>query len=239
MYKYTVSVPPPGLNFNFLNRNAEIQELISTIVRDFAESNFIGERDEQNNPLPSDPSLKIYVENPTPFDNFDDITSIDMKEIMGYPEKEWTFRHTLGSGSLLGKSCQAALSLSGHQEKTQRLAYLFGKHLALAWEANKDLEPFHFFFLPYQKTFSLIGAPILFHLEHDQSLYEEIKKGQISVDNVDFQKIHEIVSQGPGIDKTKELQTKHAQIALEVLNHFPLCDAKLALEKIISSLLIV
>jgi decaprenyl-diphosphate synthase subunit 2 len=222
-----------------LHRNSEIQELISTVVRDLAESNFIGERDEQNNPLPSDPLQKIHIENPTPIENFDDITSIDMSEILGYSEREWTFRHTLGSGSLLGKSCQGTLNLSGHPEKTQRLGYLFGKHLALAWEANKDLEPFQLFFLPYGKKFSLISAPILFHLEYDPSLYDEIRKGLISIDNVDFQKIHQIVAEGPGVEKTKELQTKHANIALDVLNHFPPCDAKLALEKIISSLLTV
>lgn len=219
-------------------RNSEIQELISTVIRDFAESNFIGERDEQNNPLPSDPKLKIHMENPTPLENFYDITSIEMSEIMGYPEREWTFRHTLGSGSLLGKSCQGTLSISGHQEETQRLGYLFGKHLALAWEANKDLEPFQNPFLPYHKTFSLISAPVLFHLEQDPSLYDEIRKGKISIDNVDFIKIHEIILEGTAVDKTKELQLKHAQIASDILNQFPRCDARSTLEKIISSLLV-
>ncbi|XP_067633179.1 all trans-polyprenyl-diphosphate synthase PDSS2-like [Eurosta solidaginis] len=34
-------------------RNQEVVELISSAIRDFSEAQFIGERDEQNNPLPS------------------------------------------------------------------------------------------------------------------------------------------------------------------------------------------
>lgn len=45
-------------------------------------------------------------------------------------------------GSLLGKSCQGALKLAGHPPEMQRHAYLFGRHLALAWQACIDLEPF-------------------------------------------------------------------------------------------------
>lgn len=45
-------------------------------------------------------------------------------------------------GSLLGKSCQGTLKLAGHTEEMQGKGYLFGKHLALAWQACLDREPF-------------------------------------------------------------------------------------------------
>lgn len=219
-------------------RNCEIQELISTVVKDMAESNFIGERDDQNTPLPSNPALRIHVENLTSLDDFNYHNKlIDCDEIFGYPEREWTFRHTLSSASLLGKSCQGTLALGGHSQSLQKQGYLFGKNLALAWQANMDLEPFRLHRLPYNSTFSLISAPVLYHLEHDPSLYDEIKKGATSVDAIDFQKMYEIISSGPGIEKTKELQIKHGQIAMDVLNSIPSCDAKTALQNIIAAVL--
>lgn len=156
-----------------------------------------------------------------------------MKHVLGHPEREWSFRHTLSSGSLLGKSCQGTLKLAGQTEQLQRQGYLFGKHLALAWQASMDLEPFRLNDLPIGSTFSLISAPILFHLDHDHSLYEEMKKGQYSVENIDYRKVHEIVSDGPGIEQTKDLQRKHSQSAMTVLDDFPPSDARTALQNII------
>jgi decaprenyl-diphosphate synthase subunit 2 len=215
------------------NRNQELIELISSSVRDLAESNFIGERDEQNNALPSDPALKIDVDFEDNIDQISSTRGINMSHILGHPEREWSFRHTLSSGSLLGKSCQGTLKLAGQPESFQKQGYLFGKHLALAWQASMDLEPFRVSELPHNSTFSLIGAPILFHLDHDPTLYEEIKKGKDSVDDINYAKVHQIVLEGPGIEKTKELQRKHSQAAMTVLENFPPTDARTALQNII------
>jgi len=40
-------------------RNQELVELISSAVRDLAEAEFVGDRDAQNNPLPSKPILDV------------------------------------------------------------------------------------------------------------------------------------------------------------------------------------
>lgn len=156
-----------------------------------------------------------------------------MSHILGHPEREWSFRHTLSSGSLLGKSCQGTLKLAGQPESLQKQGYLFGKHLALAWQASMDLEPFRMSELPHNSTFSLIGAPILFHLDDDPTLYEEIKKGKNSVDDINYVKVHQIVMEGSGIEKTKELQKKHSLAAMTVLENFPPTDARTALQNII------
>lgn len=82
-------------------------------------------------------------------------------------------------------------------------------------------------------TFSLVSAPVLYHLEYDPSLYDEIEKGKVSVEKIDYAKIHKAILDGPGLEKTKELQRKHTTAAIGVLEKFPATDARTALENII------
>lgn len=156
-----------------------------------------------------------------------------MSLILGHPEREWSFRHTLSSGSLLGKSCQGTLKLAGLPKSLQKQGYFFGKHLALAWQASMDLEPFRVQELPHNSSYSLVSAPILYHLDHDPSLYDEIKKGRRSVDDINYAKVHRIVRAGPGIEKTQQLQRIHSKSAMKVLDEFPPSDARNALQNII------
>jgi decaprenyl-diphosphate synthase subunit 2 len=155
---------------------------------------------------------------------------------MGSAENEWKLRHTLAGGTLLGKSCQAAVLLARHPEELQREAYFFGKHLYLGWQASKDLEIFVSKELPASGKFSLVSAPVLFHLEYDHSLYEDIKKGLDSVDKIDYSKVHEKVRNGPGLEKTKELMNKNNLIATTLLYKFPQSDSRRALENIVMAL---
>ncbi|GLH06334.1 Decaprenyl-diphosphate synthase subunit 2 [Gryllus bimaculatus] len=190
-------------------QNQDLVELMSSAVRDLSEGEFLGRRDQQNNPLPSPDEVK------------------DAKA-------DWTRRNVLSAGSLLGKSCQGTLKLAGHSRELQEKGYLFGKHLALAWQACLDLEPFR---TSSQYTpgsaFNLTSAPVLFHLQHDHSLFEEIEKGIDSVENVDYEKIHSTVMDGPGFELTKNLQKEHSQQAMEVLSVFQESDAQTALRNII------
>lgn len=203
-----------------------------TAARDIADANFIGDRDLQNNPLPTDPAKRAEPFSETQVDMIDNRKPFIVKDLLSGAEKEWELRHTLANGTLLGKSCQSALLLAKHSEEHQRQAYLFGKHLALAWQASIDME-FYKNELPFGQKLSLISAPVLFHLEYDPSLYEEIKMGYDSVDDVNFYKIHQIITKGPGIAKTKELQSKHTMQAMKELYKFPKSEARLALENII------
>ncbi|XP_070501748.1 all trans-polyprenyl-diphosphate synthase PDSS2-like [Chironomus tepperi] len=217
-------------------RNQDLFELILSGLKDQAESNFIGDRDDDNIALPSNPALKINLIDSKLLDDFENTRDIDLSLIMGHPEREWNFRHSLSSGKLLGKSCQGTLKLAGQSKALQKHGYTFGKHLALAYQASMDLEPFKLQELPLTITFSLVSAPVLFHLDYDPSLYEEIKKGKKSVTNIDFRKIHKIVADGPGIDETKELQRKHGEIAMDVLNEFPDSDARTTLQNMFLSM---
>lgn len=190
-------------------RNQDVVEMMSTALRDLAVGEFLGRRDKQNNPLPSPPP------------HTDALT-------------DWTQRNVLSAGSLLGKSCQGTLKLAGHGVELQEQGYKFGKHLALAWQACLDLEPFTAGsqYIP-GSMFSLTSAPVMFHLERDESLLVEIDKGLENVQNVDYAKVHEIVSGGPGIALTKALRKKHAQKAMDVLQVFQESDARTALSNII------
>lgn len=135
-------------------RNQEVVELISSAVRDFSESEFIGERDEQNNPLPSKPirknaiKLEQVLNKHIEFDANDALVPLKIDEALGIPEKEWECRNILSAGSLLGKSCKAAIKLARLSEELQHQAYLFGTHLSLAWQACLDAEPFQTDTLP-------------------------------------------------------------------------------------------
>lgn len=218
-------------------RHQELNELMSTAFRDIAESNFIGERDIQNNALPSNPKNRLKEKRVQTIstDQIDNKQPWNLKDAMDTPESEWTLRNTLANGTLLGKSCQSALLLAKHSVERQRYAYFFGKHLALAMQAIIDLFPYKNNFM-YNQKLSLISAPMLFHLDYDPSLFDEIRKGYDSVDNIDFRKIHELVMNGPGIELTKQLQSKHSVLALKELEKFDKSDARNALENIILAL---
>jgi len=209
-----------------------------TAARDISDSHFIGDRDVQNNPLPTDPSMKSekmmksQVVGEMQVDEVDNRKPFNLKDVMGSPENEWTLRHTLANGTLLGKSCQSALLLAKQPEEIQKHAYFFGKHLALAWQASIDLEPYKTD-LPFGNKLSLVSAPILFHLEYDPSIYKEIKKGSESVDDINFYKLHKEIQRGPGLERTKELQSKHTLLAMTELYKFPKSEARSALENII------
>lgn len=225
--------------FITFNRNQELVGLISSAVRDLVEAEFIGDRDEQNNPIPSQPSKTVRRQTELTDENYDQhmwddvLKPINKENFMGTPDSEWTLRHILNAGSLLGKGCQGALKLAGLPDATQKNGFLFGKHLSLAWQACLDLEPFQSSTLAPGATFCLVSAPVLYHLEYDPDAYEEIKKGYVSVENVDYTKLHSEIMKGPSIDKTQNLQRKHSLAAMKVLNKFPATDARSALQNIL------
>lgn len=138
--------------------------LMTSAYRDLAESAFIGDSDDQNNPLPSKPetpagtnSHECALEELDFGDVRDNMEPMRIEGVMGHPEKEWSLRHVLGGGSLLGKSCHGALMLAGHPEELQKQGYLFGKHMSLAWQASIELQPFLLNQLPLGKIVCVVS----------------------------------------------------------------------------------
>lgn len=211
-------------------KNQELNELMSSALRDLAECEFIGDRDEQNKPLPSRP---IITEKNIEIASEVGTEALNSVEALGNAKAEWTLRNILGGASLLGKSCQGALMLSGHSDFAQRDAYLFGKHLALAWQAYFDKE---LFVDNKSGRFSLVSGPVLFHLQYEPEDYGLIEKAGRNAENVDFEKLRKLVLNGPGIEKTGELQKEHSEVALQMLEGFQVEDATIALRNIINSM---
>ncbi|KAL1491667.1 hypothetical protein ABEB36_012229 [Hypothenemus hampei] len=210
-------------------RNQDVVELMSSAVRDLAEAEFVGPRDKENNPLPARP--KNVQQEYTQFTD-NNLEPLIVSEALGNAHAEWTLRHVLNAGSLLGKSCQGTLKLAGHSEELQKKGYLFGKHLALAWQACLDREPFQ----PGSSgPFSLVCAPLMFTLQNKPELYEHIEKGLENVEEIDYHLLRKEVLEGPGLETTKKLQKEHSQAALKVLNELPPSDARTALANIIAA----
>ncbi|CAH1105034.1 unnamed protein product [Psylliodes chrysocephalus] len=208
-------------------KNQELVELMSSAVRDLAEAEFVEPRDVQNAPLPAKPKAEARGYNQFVDSNMEPLV---VSEALGNARAEWTLRHVLNAGSLLGKSCQGTLKLAGHSYELQQKGYLFGKHLALAWQACLDREPF----TPGTVgSFSLISAPVLFTLQHNPEVYTLIEKGLDEIEKVDFEAVRKAVLDGPGLEMTKNLQKDHSKAALDVLNELRDCDARTALRNII------
>lgn len=63
---------------------------------------------------------------------------------------------------------------------------MFGTHLALAWQACLDLEPFSG---SCEGPFSLISAPVMFTLANKPQVYSLIEAGRQDVNEVDYEAV--------------------------------------------------
>nr|CAI5837210.1 unnamed protein product [Callosobruchus analis] len=159
----------------------EVNDLISTCLRDLVEAEFIEPRDEQSRPLPNKPSSCDDITIPNHFE--EDVLKVS--DALGNAKAEWTLRHLLDGASLLAKCCQGTLMLAEHPESFQKLGYLLGRNMALAWQAHNDIMT-----LKQNETgpFSLICAPLLFHLQEYPEYYDEIME-QVLNDSIDYEKV--------------------------------------------------
>lgn len=207
--------------------NFELDDLISSSLRDLAECEFIEPRDKHNKPLPSRPNLdKKEISVPDDFG----IKSLNTRPYLGNAKTEWFARNTLGGASLLGKSCQGVLLLAGHSQRFQRSGYIFGRHLALSLKAVSDYNS-----VINNKDLSLVSAPVLFHLQRYPNFYNEFEH-LINQDRVvDYDKIRKTLLESPALNDTKLLQHELSERTLNILEDFEDSDAKQALRNIIIS----
>ncbi|KAL3282596.1 hypothetical protein HHI36_005771 [Cryptolaemus montrouzieri] len=204
-------------------KNHSLNEIISTSLRDLAEAEFFRPRDSRRDILPHRPcidkNLILSKTDPGPY---------DLNKYMGNSREEWILRNLLNGVNLLAKSCKGALILGEHPEFLQDKAYIFGRSLALAWQANEETKPFlHKSFLP----FTLVNAPVIFQLESDPDMYDLLDASEI-----DYETIRSRVIEGEGVEKTMNLQMEFVDDALEALEYFPESDARDSLVKIVRAL---
>lgn len=211
----------------------ETIEMGGYLVRDYVEAKFFGDRDEQNFPLPSNPSDKIDGLFDVNLAEIELTKSFNPKQVLGHPEREWIYRTALSCGSTLGYCCKGAMSMAKMPQNIQDHAYKFGRNFAMALQAYNELEPFRRQSIGEDAAFSLVSAPVLFHMEQDPTIYDEIKKGFTSVLNVNYSKLHREIISGQGIAKTRGLIKYHGRKATEALKIFNDTEAKESLQNLV------
>lgn len=222
-------------------RNQHLSEIVSSALRDLSDGEFVGDRDPQNMPIPSKPvgQTDVITEIKNDLKTREIIgygrkfEALDVADCVGNPVREWTLRNTLDGGSLLGVGCQGVLHLAGHGQKFQDNGYLFGCHAVLAWQASYD---YNLFASPTSDSFSLVSAPVLFALNEDKSLFEQVSCSVGGVGNVDYEKLSSAVLKSSALENTVKLFHEHCDAANRILDNFPDSRATEALRNIILAL---
>ncbi|XP_011563391.3 all trans-polyprenyl-diphosphate synthase PDSS2 [Plutella xylostella] len=193
-------------------KNQDLSYLISTALRDMSEGEFFGERDKQNMPLPGAP---LTGKGTDEYHITSDSLPLVVKDTLGHPVREWTVRTLFSGGSLFGRGCQGALLLAGQTLEEQEMAYLFGCHLNLAWQAGSELQK-----LTSNNQFSLVSAPVLFALNKNPDLYHFIVKNKEDVSQVDYERLKCEVLATDAVERTKSLYEENASKAENYIKEF-------------------
>lgn len=211
-------------------RNQDVTEIISMGLRDLIDSEFVGVRDKQNNPLPAKP-IKTIKAMSVNFDQYDNRLKAD--EVLGHWRGEWLLRNSLSGANLLGRACQGCFILAGHEETFHKEAFVFGKCFALALQSC--LETKMLLQAKLDKN-SLISLPLLFYLHKNPEAYMEIEKGLEDVKNIDYEGLHDEIMKTSGLDASREVQRELCDITLSKLDIFPEKSGRNVLSKIINAL---
>ncbi|XP_041810244.1 decaprenyl-diphosphate synthase subunit 2 isoform X2 [Chelmon rostratus] len=178
--------------------NTEVFELISSAIGDVVQG--------------------LYCEN---YSNAEESSLAEGPNIATWEEQAF-----LSHGSLLAKSCQAAMELAKHDKEAQRLAYQYGKHLSLGHKLNSDLQPFVKSSVGEPGPFSLSAAPVVFHRHF---VGKERWHQQL-------QQLLAAVKSEKGVSSAVDLCCYHGNKALEAIQAFPSSEARSALENIASAI---
>nr|XP_021194523.2 all trans-polyprenyl-diphosphate synthase PDSS2 [Helicoverpa armigera] len=197
-------------------KNQDLSYLISTALRDISEGEFYGHRDAQNMPIPGKP-VEI---NRDGYDINSDTLPLEVKDVLGSPVREWTLRSMYNGGTLFGRGCQGALLLGSHDNKKQEIAYKFGCHLCLAWQAATEVQKI----TSNKESFSLVSAPVLFALNEKPHLHELVANVQ-NITDVDLDTLKEEVLKTDAVERSRLLYTEHADKAKSYAETFGECES--------------
>lgn len=136
------------------------------------------------------------------------------------PYIEKTYKKT---ASLLANSCKAVALLSSVSDDLIDHAFLYGKHLGIAFQLIDDLMDFISSEELMGKPFAadlklgLATAPVLFAAETHSDLYPLISRRFSHAGDIDI--AWKCVNESNGILKTRELAEKHCQQAIFSISH--------------------
>ncbi|MBA0757621.1 hypothetical protein Gotri_020706 [Gossypium trilobum] len=132
------------------------------------------------------------------------------------------------TASLMSNSCKSVALLAGHTAEIAMLAFEYGKNLGLAFQLIDDVLDFTGTSASLGKgslsdiRHGIITAPILFAMEEYPQLRAVVDKGFDNPANFDI--ALEYLGKSRGIERTKELAMKHANLAAAAIDSLPQSD---------------
>ncbi|XP_061339996.1 solanesyl diphosphate synthase 3, chloroplastic/mitochondrial-like [Gastrolobium bilobum] len=132
------------------------------------------------------------------------------------------------AASLISNSCKAIAILAGQTTEVATLAFEYGKNLGLAFQLIDDVLDFTGTSASLGKgslsdiRHGIVTAPILFAMEEFHQLHAIVEEGFENPENVDL--ALEYLGKSRGIQRTKELAVKHANLAAAAIDSLPESD---------------
>eukprot|EP00258_Populus_trichocarpa_P051001 XP_024467020.1 solanesyl diphosphate synthase 3, chloroplastic/mitochondrial isoform X2 [Populus trichocarpa] len=132
------------------------------------------------------------------------------------------------TASLISNSCKAIALLAGQTTEVAMLAFEYGKNLGLAYQLIDDVLDFTGTSASLGKgslsdiRHGIVTAPILFAMEEFPQLRSVIDWGFDKPENIDV--ALEYLGKSRGIQRTRELAAKHANLAAAAIDSLPETD---------------
>ncbi|XP_050209671.1 solanesyl diphosphate synthase 3, chloroplastic/mitochondrial [Mercurialis annua] len=129
------------------------------------------------------------------------------------------------TASLISNSCKAIALLAGQTADVAILAFEYGKNLGLAFQLIDDVLDFTGTSASLGKgslsdiRHGIVTAPILFAMEEFPQLRSLVEQGFDKPGNVEI--ALEYLGKSRGIQRTRELAAKHANLAAEAIDSLP------------------
>ncbi|KAI4315017.1 hypothetical protein L6164_027868 [Bauhinia variegata] len=129
------------------------------------------------------------------------------------------------TASLISSSCKAIALLAGQTAEVSTLAFEYGKNLGLAYQLIDDVLDFTGTSASLGKgslsdiSQGIVTAPFLFAMEEFPQLRAVVDEGFDNSANVDL--ALEYLEKSRGIQRTKELAMKHANLAAAAIDSLP------------------
>ncbi|KAI9238051.1 MAG: isoprenoid synthase domain-containing protein [Podila humilis] len=187
-------------------RNHEVTELISTVIANLVEGEFMQLRNGQ-------------IENGR---------SRNMTTFEYYMEKSY-----MKTASLISKSCRSSAVLGGATNEVCDIAYTYGKNIGLAFQLVDDMLDFTVSSEEFGKPagadlkLGLATAPVLFAWEEFPELGKLIKRNFNQEGDVET--AWNLVLKSQGLEQTRRLAQIHCQRAIAAVSQLPDSQAKTAL----------
>lgn len=228
-------------------RNVEVVELMSTVISDLVEGEFMQLRNTSSNNSRSQSwssasttiiPLPFQVGNSNAIDS-DFLTLSSQKVIQTF--EYYLYKTYYKTASLIAKSCESSAVLSTSCPTIIQAANLYGKNLGLAFQLVDDILDFGTTEAEFGKPVNadlglgIATAPVLYAAEEFPELWELIERNFDAPGDVE--KARALVNQSRGTELTRQLAEYFCRQAIEALNVLPESDARTALIQLTNTVL--